>query len=432
MTSDREPPATEAFVWIWLPGATEPVVAGRIGLEGRIHVFNYGRSYLEQGEAIPIYLPELPLARGTITPELPLDMAGCLRDGAPDAWGRRVIINRLTGLGGDAARDVDFDELTFMLHSGSDRIGALDFQTSAEKYVPREQENATLEELLEAAERVERGEPIPPGLDKALFHGSSIGGARPKALIQDGADKYIAKFSATNDTYAVVKAEYIAMRLAADAGLDVAPVRLAKASGKDVLLVRRFDREHGDAGWTRRAMVSALTMLGLSELQARHASYLDLAEIVRKRFTDPQATLRELFARMTFNVLTGNTDDHARNHAAFWDGSNLALTPAYDICPQARTGREVNQAMVVRRDGEGHDDRRSLLENCRLSASDFLLSDAEARDLIASQIATIRVRWGAVCDDAELSEVDRALLWRRQFLNEYAFDGYADGAPADL
>ena len=88
--------------------------------------------------------------------------------------------------------------------------------------------------------------------------------------------------------------------------------------------------------------------------------------------------------------------------------------------------------MVVRRDGEGHDDRRSLLENCRLSASDFLLSDAEARDLIASQTATIRARWVAVCDDAELSEVDRAFLWRRQFLNEYAFDGYADGAPADL
>ena len=318
---------------------------------------------------------------------------------------------------------VDFDELTFMLNSGSDRIGALDFQTSADKFQPREQENATLEELLEAAERVERGEPIPPALEKALFHGSSIGGARPKALIQDGADKFIAKFSATNDTMAVVKAEFVAMRLAAEAGLNVAPVRLAKASGKDVLLVRRFDREWNGTGWTRRAMVSALTMFGLSEMQARYASYVDLAEMVRARFTDPQATLRELFGRLVFNVLTGNTDDHARNHAAFWDGALLTLTQAYDMCPQPRNGREANQAMLV--NGE---DKRSLLESCRLSAPNFLLSDRDARDLIDHQITTITGLWGAICDEAELSEVDRSYMWRRQFLNDYAFDGYVDAA----
>jgi len=429
MTSEPKPagqrrPADEAYVWIWLPGAVEPVVAGRIAPEGSLYAFNYGRSYLERGDAVPIYLPELPLGRGAITPTPPLDMASCLRDGAPDAWGRRVIINRLTGLGGAAAQNVEFDELTFMLHSGSDRIGALDFQASAERYVAREQENATLEELLEAAERVERGEPVPPALDKALFHGSSIGGARPKALIQDGDSKFIAKFSATNDTYAVVKAEYVAMRLASQVGLQVAPVRLAKANSKDVLLVQRFDREYREGAWRRRGMVSALTMLGLSEMQARYASYIELAEIVRARFTDAQATLRELFARMVFNVLTGNSDDHARNHAAFWDGANLTLTPAYDICPQARTGRETNQAMAIH--GE---DRRSLLENCRLSASSFLLGDADARDVIASQIAGIRAGWVEVCDEAELSEVDRTFLWRRQFLNDYAFEDYADATP---
>lgn len=417
--------ADEVFVWIWLPGAVEPVVAGRIALNGAAYVFNYGRSYLDRADAIPIYLPELPLGRGEIEPTAPLDMASCLRDGAPDAWGRRVIINRLTGLGGAAAQNIEFDELTFMLNSGSDRIGALDFQVSANLYVPREQENATLEELLEAAERVERGEPIPPALDKALFHGSSIGGARPKALIQDGDAKLIAKFSATNDTYAVVKTEFVAMRLAAMAGLQVAPVSLVKANGKDVLLVQRFDREYRQGTWLRRSMVSALTMLGLSEMQARYASYVELAQIVRARFTDAQQTLRELFARMTFNVLTGNTDDHARNHAAFWDGRHLTLTPAYDICPQARTGREANQAMAVH-----GDDRRSLLESCRLSAAAFLLSDGDARDLIANQVASIRAGWAEVCDEAQLSEVDRNFLWRRQFLNDYAFDGYVDAPEA--
>lgn len=184
MTSEHVParhaPATEAFVWVWLPGALEPVVAGRIALENRLYVFNYGRSYLERPDAIPIYLPELPLERGAIPPRAPLDMASCLRDGAPDAWGRRVIINRLTRLHGDAASVIDFDELTFMLHSGSDRIGALDFQASATVYNPREQENATLKDLLEAAERVDRGDPVPLALDKALFHGSFIGGRGPR------------------------------------------------------------------------------------------------------------------------------------------------------------------------------------------------------------------------------------------------------------
>ncbi|WP_449470041.1 type II toxin-antitoxin system HipA family toxin [Sphingobium chungangianum] len=427
MTSEPNvapPYATEAYVWIWLPGTLEPVVAGLIERQGNVHVFTYGRSYLERHGAIPIFLPELPLGRGANVPTPPLDTAGCLRDGAPDAWGRRVIINRLTGLHGDAASNVEFDELTFMLNSGSDRIGALDFQRSPDRYEPREQENATLEELLDAAGHVERGEPLPTGLEKALFHGSSIGGARPKALIEDGATKFIAKFSATNDTYAVVKSEFVAMRLAARLGMNVAPVSLTTASGKDVLLVQRFDRTKAEGGWTRNAMVSALTMLGLSEMQARYASYVELAQIVRARFVDPRETLRELFARMVFNILTGNTDDHARNHAAFWDGSSLALTPAYDICPQARNSHEANQAMAVI-----GDDRRSLLENCRLSATSFLLGDAQARDIINGQVSGIIAAWDETCDEAALSKIDRAYLWRRQILNEYAFEGYVDDLP---
>jgi hypothetical protein len=91
-------------------------------------------------------------------------------------------------------------------------------------------------------------------------------------------------------------------------------------------------------------LVSALTILGLDELSARYASYADLADLIRARFTEPTATLRELFSRITFNVLTGNSDDHARNHAAFWDGAELTLTPAYDICPQSRGGGETSQA----------------------------------------------------------------------------------------
>lgn len=78
------------------------------------------------------------------------------------------------------------------------------------------------------------------------------GGARPKALIEDRDKKYIAKFSASNDLYSIVKAEFIAMRLAALAGLNVASISLARASGKDVLLVERFDRERTKTGGSAR------------------------------------------------------------------------------------------------------------------------------------------------------------------------------------
>lgn len=195
----------EAYVWIWLPGATEPVVAGRIARDGERLIFNYGQSYLAREDAIAIYEPELPLGRGAITPQSGLSIASCLRDGAPDAWGRRVILNRTLGVRGRDADIGALDELTYMLESGSDRIGALDFQLSATDYVPRAPKAATLEELLNAAEKVDAGVPLTPELDQALFHGSSLGGARPKAMIEDRDRKLIAKFSSSNDTHNVVK-----------------------------------------------------------------------------------------------------------------------------------------------------------------------------------------------------------------------------------
>jgi len=420
MTSDTSRPR-EAFVWIWLSGKTAPVIAGRVYAEYDHFVFTYGRSYLDRDDAIPIYAPELPLQRGVIVPEPPLEIANALRDASPDAWGRRVIARRISDGHVGATAIIGLDEITFMLRSGSDRIGALDFQASSEEYVFRGADNETLERLLDSSERVDRGLPLDPDLAEALQHGTAIGGARPKALIQDGDAKYVAKFFSSNDIYSVVKAEFIAMRLASLAGLNVAPVRLARAMNKDTLLIRRFDRERVQDGWARRAMVSALTLLGLDERMAAHASYEALADIVRARFTEPSDTLRELFARLTFNILVGNTDDHARNHAAFWDGDRLTLTPAYDICPQSRIGYEASQAMQI----HGRE-RRSQLSLCLRAANKFLLTEERALAIMEQQIAVIKSNWEPVCDQAELNDVDRRLLWRRQFLNDLAFEGLED------
>ena len=208
------------------------------------------------------------------------------------------------------------------------------------------------------------------------------------------------------------------MRLAARAGLNVAPVQLEQVAGKDVLLVERFDRTRTKDGWMRKAMVSALTLFGLDAMMARYASYEDLAEIIRHRFTSPKSTLHELYGRLVFNVLCGNTDDHARNHAGFWDGEYLALTPAYDICPQNRTGNVASQAMLI-----VGNNRASTLATCLEAAPDFQLSEQAAKDIIAWQISTIRNGWDDICKEAVLTEVEHNLLGQRIFLNDFIFEG---------
>ena len=416
MTSKIESAYAESYVWVWLPDATQPVVAGLLSRQGQQLVFNYGRSYLARSDAIALYAPELPLQSGSIPLIAGLSMPSCLRDASPDAWGRRVLINRKLGVKGADASEFELDELTYLLESGSDRIGALDFQMSATQYVPRQPKQPSLEELQTAAEKVEKGVPLSPELDQALLHGTSLGGARPKVLLDDGKRKYIAKFSANNDLYSVVKAEFIAMRLARKAGLNVASVALRTAMGKDVLVIERFDRVAEGDQWRRRAMVSALTLFELDEMMAAYASYEKLAEIIRHRFSEPKATLRELFSRIVFNILSGNTDDHARNHAAFWNGKQLSLTPAYDICPQSRSGQQASQAMLIH-----GGDRSSHLSTCIAAASSFLLAREEAIAIINHQVNVIEHEWQAICDEASLSEVDRALFWRRQFLNPFAF-----------
>ena len=123
-------------------------------------------------------------------------------------------------------------------------------------------------------------------------------------------------------------------------------------------------------------------------------------------------------------MLCGNTDDHARNHAAFWDGTMMTLTPAYDICPQNRTGTEATQAMLIK--GEG---RASTLATCLATAPDYHLKETEAAALIEQQITTIAEQWQAVCEEAELTPVDRKFFAGRQFLNRYAIEGL-DGHKA--
>lgn len=158
------------------------------------------------------------------------------------------------------------------------------------------------------------------------------------------------------------------------AGLDVAPVRLTHVAGKDVLLVERFDRLRTSDGWQRKAMVSALTIVGLDEMMARYASYADLTEIIRHRFSQPKNTLRELFGRRVFNILCGNN-------------------------------------------------RRSTLVTCMEAAPNFLLDKQTAAGIIQDMLATVRSEWKVTCDEASLSDIDQNLFWERIFPNPYIYEG---------
>lgn len=404
---------SDAYVWAWLPQATSPVVAGRIRPYGSGFQFAYGESYLSRSEAISLFTIELPLRTGWIDPPEAMEMAGCLWDSNPDSWGQRVIIARLTGLLGAPADEVVLDKTTFLLESGSNRIGGLDFQASATDYVPR-METATLDELHAAADTLQSGE-LDPHLSRALVDGTAVGGARPKVLIRDGDVEFIAKFSTSSDLFPIVKAEALGMELARRVGINTPNAKIVRSLGRDVLLIERFDRP---GSGRRRMMVSALTLLGFGDfLGARYSSYPDLLNVLRQWSGSGKNLGRTLFERIVFNIAIGNNDDHARNHAAFWDGQHLELTPAYDLCSQPRSASEANQAMDISESGA----RSSRFATCLKAASEYGLTGAEAQDIVDFQIATIKENWGEVADLVELTPVDRNNLWGRQILNPYAF-----------
>lgn len=403
---------SDVYVWTWLPGATEPVVAGRLVARGNLLWFGYAASYRANPSAVSLYGPELPLTEGLMEPGPGLDLAGTLRDGAPDAWGRRVIESRL------GVEEGSIGETRYMLESGTNRFGANDFQSSPERYEHR-LDHASLEELQRAAELLQEGEPLSPSLSEALVHGTTIGGARPKVLVSepDGTE-WIAKLSASSDRlFSVPNAEGASLELARRCGLDVVEARVATSLGREVLLVKRFDRE---TDGRRHHVVSALTMSGEHENAARYVTYPAVLEVLRRHGAADAGPGRDLFARIAFNIAISNSDDHARNHAAFWDGSHLRLTPAYDLAPGPRSGQTATQAMAYGPGGEKGSNFAALLDVCHV----YDLDRHQARDVIDRIIDTVESDFHDAADMNRMTKADRARMKGRQFLNPGALHGW--------
>jgi serine/threonine-protein kinase HipA len=307
------------YVYLQLPGSLEVVTAGFYELnfpQGTpTGSFTYEPAYLSRKDAVALDLYELPLKSQVARTVKLKGIFGPLRDASPDFWGRRIIEKR--------CGRTDMTEAEYLLHSLEDRAGALSFGRGKEATLPLSKFSQTiqLEKLLEAASQFMDDGAAGDGLSDEMFEllkpGTSMGGARPKCVVEDEGELWLAKFPDKSDHWSCARAEGAMLALAEECGICVARHRLEIVGGRDVLLVKRFDRERAQGGYLRHRMISGLTALGAEDTHGDRAkwSYLLLADEVRRRSFQSLNDLEELFRRMTFNALISNVDDHPRNHA---------------------------------------------------------------------------------------------------------------------
>ena len=401
----------DVFVFAHLQQGWAP--AGRLSITQEREVlassFAYGTRYVERADAFEIDPVSLSLAdRGRVRgaelfPAKQLTQFGGIRDAAPDAWGRRVI---------EAQRRVPANSLSeadYLLGAGSDRVGALDVRGALSSPV---QAGATaiqsLPYMLEAAERIEQGLPIPAALTDFFGSAPGAGGARPKASVRDDTGLlWLAKFPAAGDTFDVAWAECCTLQLARRCGMSVPQIKVQDIGGKSMLLIRRFDRywqapgtplDMGNdlhdtlpgTGLTEQRLpfVSGLTLVACDEFESRLKSYADLALAVREH-THPsliRSNTEALFARMVFNIFVSNDDDHLRNHGFVRDPRlpGWRLSPLYDVVPRPSVAHERQLHLQV-----GSQGKLATLDNAMSAYSAFTPQRSTA-------VAIIRRIWGEV------------------------------------
>ena len=382
----------ECFVFIQLPRTPEVVTCGKYVRQilrdgtaaGR---FVYGRTYRDREDAVEIDPYNLPLAARQYTTAKLQGVFGALRDSAPDAWGR-FVIERFAGR-------TELDEVDFLLQSPEDRAGALSFGFSPNPPAPRHSYNRIfhLGELRHAARILEEDcdDKILPQLEQLTNPRTSMGGARPKNVVEDEDGLWIAKFPAARDRWNDAAVEAAMLSLAGLCGIRVPEIRVEPFLGESILLVKRFDREKVEGGYLRHRMVSALTVLDADDGGTDRTgwSYVLLADEL-KRWSSRQGDDRtELFRRMAFNALVSNIDDHPRNHALVAAGHDWRLAPAYDITPSPLhcvEGRDL--ALIC--GTEGRIARRS---NILSQAVRFGLSREEAGRIVDELKDIVESRW---------------------------------------
>jgi serine/threonine-protein kinase HipA len=282
--------------------------------------------------------------------------------------------------------------MDYILLANASRVGNLDFRRSPEEGEPGRRPPAfqSLGEILEAASRLQEGGKVSQDLLRLLEQGSSVGGARPKCTVELEDALWIAKFPARGDTVNFPRIEHATMALAERCGIAVPEMRLVEIGGRDVLLVKRFDRKKTAEGYLRFGFLSALSLMEWDERDRTLWSYPALADRMRAAILAQPEELRELFRRMVFNVLCRNTDDHPRNHAFLRGERGFALSPAYDIVPtptRPGVGTDFLLSMSL-----GEKGREASLSNALSLSPRFGLTRHEAEAVVAGMKACV-ARW---------------------------------------
>lgn len=374
--------------------------------------FAYGTRYIERANALEIDpvalgLKHKPEIKGkALLPPAGLTLFGGIRDAAPDAWGRRVIESKLK------VPPNSLPESDYLLHAGSDRVGALDIRPKLHSVAqPGIGEVRSLQYLIEAADRIEEGLPVPTNLEPIFVAGTALGGARPKASIRDNTGVlWLAKFNGRKEPVNLPWVEFGTLQLARQAGLVVPPVRVEKIGDRTAMLIQRFDRywdlpdahaihagldtlalaRPGNGRVEKRlAFVSGLTLLGCHETDSITKSYGDLADAIRK-YCHPAvvvADVKDLFRRMVYNIFVTNNDDHLRNHGFVWDPKHLGwrLSPLYDVTPNTSLAQDRFLHLSV-----GPQGKYAHLDNALAAHSLFRLSEKAAAEVIAQVWEKVR------------------------------------------
>lgn len=389
--------ASELFVWIYLPGTDAPVVAGKLEVSRtaakKVGYFTYGQSYLARAKAIPIDPVTLPLKKGELTINDLGGYPGAILDACPDTWGIRVI-NRLKG-----KRAMPEG---YLLLNDPGRSGCLAFSEAPDS-PPKQLESREfpLTELLAAAEAVEREAPVDQELLKALHPGT--GGARPKCNIVEDNAVWIAKFPSADDRIiSIPRLEHATMLLARQCGIDAAETRIRRVDGRDVCLVRRFDRHLEDGRVYRKGFLSARTIFHADPAYAKvgTGSYPRISRWM-PHFGATTEARRELFRRLVFNVAIRNDDDHELNHGLVHvERDVFTLAKAYDLVPSLDQRAVHHHALLIGDSAAGT--VANLVDNCEA----FTLSRDEALEIVMAIEQQVLDQWQEVFYEAGFGDED--------------------------
>lgn len=428
----------QTFVFTQLSGG-EDVLCGILSYpkhrrSGLLAKFSYVKSYLMRAEAIAID-PALPLNPNSISVEDGFELFGGIRDAAPDGWGRHLI-NRALGV-------QELSDYDYVIRSSDDRVGALSFGPTPDR--PKREsigdekvvgEYFKIESLLDVVDQADSTEILPDELKRSLIRGSSaLGGARPKGTTKFGKALWLAKFSRKDDKFNAPLVEYANMTLARKAGLNVPELDYKEIPLPDgriasVFLIKRFDRIIENNKIFKIPFWSSLTILKGHESDYNVWSYADVCDQINKYSKNRQEDIIELYKRMVFNIATGNTDDHLRNHGFLYDINTKTwnLSPLYDVVPVNDTFSEEKHLFLQIVKSEK--DRTATIANALKASFEFGLTEVAARKII-DDILNVTKTWrehykNIGVQDADIDRITYA------FTESTPFDRTGFGYETDL